>query len=225
MIRSAVARGVAASRSHPPAKSQRTLRRRADCGSPAAGDERGARRTPRAPFTVVGSEPQLGLEVSGLQPLLDRDEEAGRVRAVAADLTSPAFGLDAATWSRLARSGGAIVHCAASVSFGLDLADARAINVGGTRQVLALARRARAEGALERFVHVSTAYVAGDASGVFLESQRDVGQGFRNTYERTKLEAELAVPLPGFIKRRAESKIMTTALEELRHRCEDASVR
>ena len=39
------------------------------------------------------------------------------------------------------------------------------------------------------------------------------------------LEAELAVPLPGFIKRRAESKIMTTALEELRHRCEDAQVR
>jgi ribosome-associated toxin RatA of RatAB toxin-antitoxin module len=38
------------------------------------------------------------------------------------------------------------------------------------------------------------------------------------------LEAELAVPLPGFIKRRAESKIMTTALEELRHRCEDAAV-
>jgi ribosome-associated toxin RatA of RatAB toxin-antitoxin module len=34
------------------------------------------------------------------------------------------------------------------------------------------------------------------------------------------LEAELAVPLPGFIKRRAESKIMTTALDELRHRCE-----
>ena len=34
------------------------------------------------------------------------------------------------------------------------------------------------------------------------------------------LVVELAVPLPGFIKRRAESKIMTTALEELRHRCE-----
>jgi hypothetical protein len=40
-----------------------------------------------------------------------------------------------------------------------------------------------------------------------------------------KLVAELAVPLPGFIKRRAESKIMTTALEELRHRCEDAAIR
>jgi long-chain acyl-CoA synthetase len=121
------------------------------------------------------------------------ERHAGRVRAIPADLTSPAGGLDADTWARLARSCGALVHCAASVSFGLELQDARAINVGGSRQVLALARRARAEGMLDRFVHVSTAYVAGDTAGVFLESQLDNGQGFRNTYEQTKLEAELAV--------------------------------
>ena len=48
------------------------------------------------------------------------------------------------------------------------------------------------------------------------------GGGTEVTYH---LEAELAVPLPGFIKRRAESKIMTTALEELRHRCEDPALR
>jgi uncharacterized membrane protein len=35
-----------------------------------------------------------------------------------------------------------------------------------------------------------------------------------------RLDAELAIPLPGFVKRRAESKIMTTALNELRRRCE-----
>lgn len=35
-----------------------------------------------------------------------------------------------------------------------------------------------------------------------------------------KLVVDLAVPLPGFIKRRAESKIMTTALDELRARVE-----
>lgn len=35
-----------------------------------------------------------------------------------------------------------------------------------------------------------------------------------------RLVVELAVPLPGFIKRRAESKIMTTALDELKRRCE-----
>jgi hypothetical protein len=36
-----------------------------------------------------------------------------------------------------------------------------------------------------------------------------------------RLAIELAVPLPGFVKRRAETKILTTALDELRHRCED----
>jgi ribosome-associated toxin RatA of RatAB toxin-antitoxin module len=34
------------------------------------------------------------------------------------------------------------------------------------------------------------------------------------------LVVELAVPLPGFVKRRAEGKIMTTALDELKRRCE-----
>jgi long-chain acyl-CoA synthetase len=121
------------------------------------------------------------------------DRHAGRVRAIPADLTMPALGLDPAAWGRLARECSAIVHCAASVSFGLELAQARAINVGGTRQIIALARRARAEGALERLVHVSTAYVAGDCEDVFTEADRDVGQGFRNTYEQTKLEAELAL--------------------------------
>jgi nucleoside-diphosphate-sugar epimerase len=140
---------------------------------------------------IVSAQRRVAGTLETLYGRTDRHE--GRVRAVAADLTRPAFGLDAAAWARLARSCGAIVHCAASVSFGLELAAARAINVGGSRQMLALARRARAEGILERFVHVSTAYVAGDTSGVFFEGQRDIGQGFRNTYERTKLEAELAV--------------------------------
>ena len=35
-----------------------------------------------------------------------------------------------------------------------------------------------------------------------------------------RLVVDLAVPLPGFIKRRAESKIMTTALDELKARVE-----
>ena len=43
-------------------------------------------------------------------------------------------------------------------------------------------------------MHVSTAYVAGDADGLFTEADLDVGQGFRNTYEQTKLEAERLVP-------------------------------
>ena len=38
------------------------------------------------------------------------------------------------------------------------------------------------------------------------------------------LVVELMVPIPGFVKRRAEGKIMTTALRELKHRVESLSV-
>ena len=40
---------------------------------------------------------------------------------------------------------------------------------------------------------MSTAYVAGDHSGDFAELDRDLGQGFNNTYEQSKWEAERLV--------------------------------
>ena len=86
-----------------------------------------------------------------------------------------------------------IVHSAASVSFTLPLAEARAINVEGTRRMLEFADEARARGGLERYGHVSTAYVAGTHAGRFAECDLDVGQRFRNTYERSKFEAEQLV--------------------------------
>ena len=113
-----------------------------------------------------------------------------RVRAVTADLERPGLGLDDATAEALAAEIDTVVHCAASVSFALPLEEARRINVGGTREVLALA--ARAPG-LEQLVHVSTAYVAGDRGGRAFEHEGDVGQAPRNTYEQTKLEAEQLV--------------------------------
>lgn len=111
----------------------------------------------------------------------------GRVRAVAAHLDQPGMGLPASSRDALAADAQAVVHCAASVSFSLPLEEARTINVGGTRAMLDLA--AAAPG-LERFVHVSTAFVAGDRPGPYRASEGDVGQRPRNTYEQTKLEAE-----------------------------------
>jgi long-chain acyl-CoA synthetase len=101
------------------------------------------------------------------------------LRVVEGDLTDPSLALPAAH---------VVVHCAASVSFGLELGEARRINVGATRAALAHARRHDA-----RLVHVSTAYVAGHHTGRFHEHQLNVGQTFRNTYEQTKFEAERAV--------------------------------
>ena len=86
-----------------------------------------------------------------------------------------------------------MLHCAASISFDLPLEEARQINVEGTREVIGFAREAKALGRLDRFLHVSTAYVSGAYPGTFGEGQLVAGQEFRNTYEQTKWEAEQIV--------------------------------
>jgi len=116
-----------------------------------------------------------------------------RLLAVRGDVALPGLGLPRSRRLALAESVTEIVHAAASVSFTLPLEEAREINVEGTRRVLELAELCTLHGSLRRFSHVSTAYVAGDATGVFGEDDHDVGQGFRNTYERTKWEAERLV--------------------------------
>jgi len=127
-----------------------------------------------------------------LATLLPPDElpPPGRVRAVAADLERPELGLEPAAADALMADVDTVVHCAASVSFALPLEEARRVNVAGTAEVLALARRAPA---LQQLVHVSTAYVAGERPGRAFEHEMDVGQVARNTYEQTKLEAETLV--------------------------------
>jgi len=101
--------------------------------------------------------------LNGVLETLYRDpsRHAGRVQALAGDLTgdiaAPPRELDL------------VCHCAASISFDLPLEEARAINVEGTRAMLGLARAAGAR----RFVHVSTAYVAGTRPGDFGEDMLD----------------------------------------------------
>jgi thioester reductase-like protein len=118
---------------------------------------------------------------------------ANRVTVVAGELTAPLLGLNPARWERLAAQARTIIHGAASISFGLSLETARAINVEGTRRMLELAARARDLGVLERYAHISTAYVAGTHAGRFCEHDLDLGQGFNNSYEQSKFEAEQLV--------------------------------
>ena len=121
-----------------------------------------------------------------------------RVQAVAGDLERPGLGLGADARDQIAERVTTIVHSAASVSFTLALAEARAVNVEGTRHVLELAGLAAARGdGLHCYGHISTAYVAGDHRGAFTEDAHDLGQGFRNTYEQTKFEAEALVRAAG----------------------------
>ena len=116
-----------------------------------------------------------------------------RVRAVAADIERERLGLSPARFAELAEGVSDVVHSAASVSFSLALDESREVNVGGTARLLELAREAQTRGGLTRFAYVSTAYVAGTHQGTFREDQLDVGQEFRNAYERSKFEAESLV--------------------------------
>lgn len=116
-----------------------------------------------------------------------------RVRALAGDITHPGLGLDPEVALEVASEISEIVHGAASVSFELALDVARAINVEGTARMLAFAELCKLQGGLRRFTYVSTAYVAGLHRGSFGEDDLDVGQRFRNPYERSKFEAELLV--------------------------------
>jgi thioester reductase-like protein len=115
---------------------------------------------------------------------------AARVRAVRGDLLEPGLGLSLEDRQWLLGSVDRIVHCAASISFELALGQARDINVHGVARVIELAREIAAGGRLRRMVHVSTAYVSGRHAGRFTEADLDLGQEFRNTYERSKHEAE-----------------------------------
>jgi thioester reductase-like protein len=116
-----------------------------------------------------------------------------RAIAVRGDVTQAWLGMGSRRRDWLAERVRRIVHCAASVSFTLGLAESREINVDGTRRMIELGDLCTRRGGLDSFAHVSTAYVAGTHSGSFTESDLDVGQDFRNPYERTKFEAECLI--------------------------------
>lgn len=123
----------------------------------------------------------------------DPHRYAHRLLAVRGDLVQPGLGLDFRRYEALAETVTEVIHAGASVSFTLPLAEARAINVDGTRRLLAFAERCVERGGLRRFAYVSTAYVAGTHRGMFREDDLERGQRFRNTYEQTKWEAERLV--------------------------------
>ena len=114
------------------------------------------------------------------------------------DLTSDACGLAAAEIAWLRKSCSRIVHSAASLEFvGEDRAgEPWRSNVGGTKAVLELARRAE----IDDFHHVSTAYVCGLSPGPIAEAPSDAAHGFRNDYEASKHEAEWLVRSAPFLR-------------------------
>lgn len=114
----------------------------------------------------------------------------GRIDLVTGDITAAGLGLEGGAARHLRDETIECYHLAAVYDLAVKKEVAHRINVLGTRHVLAFLAEAK------RFVrlhYVSTAFVSGTAQGLFRESDLDVGQGFKNHYERTKFEAEVLV--------------------------------
>jgi long-chain acyl-CoA synthetase len=109
------------------------------------------------------------------------------VAAFQGDIVQPSLGLDDKTYAELNESIAEIVHCAANTGFSLSLNDARAVNTAGTLNLLRFAAKCLG---LQKFAHLSTAYVVGKAAGHFLEGPICHQSGYCNSYQQSKHEAE-----------------------------------
>lgn len=116
-----------------------------------------------------------------------------KLTVVRGDVTRPYFGWGRQEWQACARRVTHIVHSAADVRFHLPLEEARRVNVGGTRVMLAFAEQAADAGCFRHFAYVSTAYVCGDRSGRVPEESDGAVPRFSNSYEQSKWECEQLV--------------------------------
>lgn len=116
-----------------------------------------------------------------------------RVEVVAGDIAEPRLGLEPSRYEDLVKRVDVIVHSAADIRLDAPLEELRRTNVEGTRNVLSLGEDVHLDHGLERFSHVSTAYVAGGRAGPVPEDELSDQHGFLSNYERSKYEGEALV--------------------------------
>src|SRR3954471_19876249 len=151
-------------------------------------------RSDRTVYALVRADDAVAADErlrDGLREATGTDvADSDHLVAVPGDVQEPGLGIDTGDRNALAADVSDVIHSAASVSFSLPLDESRAINVDGTRNVVAFAQQCADSGGLHRLCYVSTAYVAGTHEGEFGEDDLAVGQEFRNAYEQSKYEAE-----------------------------------
>jgi len=113
-----------------------------------------------------------------------------RVKVLSGDIAQADLGLDAAIADELKQRVTHVIHLAALYNLSAPRDISMRINVDGTRHVLDFLGEMRS---LQRFAHASTVAVAGDHTGSFREDDLDLGQGFKNNYDRTKFLSEMLV--------------------------------
>jgi nucleoside-diphosphate-sugar epimerase len=115
---------------------------------------------------------------------------AARVTPVRGDVTLPGLGLEPLLRRRVEGETALVVHAAADISFSRTLDQSRFVNALGAYHAAEIA--SACEG-LERFVMVSSAFVAGRNTGTMMERDNGRDDGFVNAYEQSKYEAESCI--------------------------------
>ena len=113
-----------------------------------------------------------------------------RAEVLVGDVCDMDLGLSSIEYRALCKELTWLHHLAGIYFMGVDENTMKRVNVGGTRNVLDLARDSAR---LERLVHWSTVTVSGNRGGTVFEEDLEAGQRFHNGYERTKYDSERLV--------------------------------
>ena len=116
-----------------------------------------------------------------------------QLEVIPGDVTAPMLGMMPHDLDNVLHHCDEFIHCAAIVRFDAPHQQAYEVNVTGTKALLAIAERRQYVAGLKRVDIVSTAYIAGTATGEILEAAPLPETGFRNSYEASQHQAELYV--------------------------------
>ncbi|MEN6574109.1 AMP-binding protein [Methanobacterium aggregans] len=112
---------------------------------------------------------------------------------VRGDISKEKLGLERGLYEDLVGKVTHIIHTAADLRLNAPMEELRKINVQGTLNVLKLGEDAQLNHGIQRFSHVSTAYVAGGRKGHVDENSLTDEYEFLSNYERSKFEGEVEV--------------------------------
>lgn len=109
---------------------------------------------------------------------------------VVGDITKENLAVEEEKMAHIKRVVTHVFHLAAIYDLAVEEKLAELVNVTGTKNINDFVRDISN---LQRYIYFSTAYVSGNREGSIYEHELIKGQAFRNHYERTKYDAEVAV--------------------------------
>src|SRR5699024_8922947 len=139
--------------------------------------------------------------------------DASLFTIVIGDITKEKLAIEEEKMAQIKDSVTHVFHLAAIYDLAVEERLAESVNVTGTKNINDFVQRLSN---LKRYIYFSTASVSGNREGRIYEHELSKGQSFRNHYERTKYDAEVAVHAikeeipttiirPGIVKGHAET--------------------